>query len=107
MSSRYSAIEKRAQRLLGRERTVREVLEVLDVPAPAFMLEPEIQMFADSANRFFERAEPPDRIAGWRAAGEVEREFWRETGAAGVLGVMVPEAYGGAASGFWRECVFV
>ena len=31
----------------------------------------------------------------WREAGQVERSFWRETGAAGFLGVTVPEAYGG------------
>src|SRR5258708_29774850 len=64
-------------------------------PPAAFMQGPDIQMFADAANRFFERAAPPKRVAGWREAGQVERVFWRETGAAGFLGVMVPEAYGG------------
>src|SRR3981189_1462836 len=99
-------------------------MSVLDVPPPAFMLEPEIQMFADSAHRFFERAAPADRIGGWRAAGQVEREVWRgrrapaarvggwraaggvggefwgEPGAAGFLGVTVPEAYGGPGADF-------
>ncbi len=82
-------------------------MTVLDVPPPAFMQDPEIQLFADSANRFFERAAPPQRVAGWREAGQVERAFWRETGAAGFLGVMVPEAYGGPGADFRHELVLL
>ena len=82
-------------------------MPVLDVPPPAFMQDPDIQMFADAANRFFERAAPPKRVAGWREAGQVERVFWRETGAAGFLGVMVPEAYGGPGADFRHELVLL
>ena len=82
-------------------------MPVLDVPPPAFMQDPDIQMFADSATRFFERAAPPQRVAGWREAGQVEREFWREAGAAGFLGVMVPEAYGGPGADFRHELVLL
>jgi acyl-CoA dehydrogenase len=82
-------------------------MPVLDVPPPAFMQDPDIQMFADAANRFFERAAPPKRVAGWREAGQVERLFWRETGAAGFLGVMVPEAYGGPGADFRHELVLL
>jgi alkylation response protein AidB-like acyl-CoA dehydrogenase len=64
-------------------------------------------MFADSANRFFERAAPPERVVGWREAGQVERSFWRETGAAGFLGVTVPEAYGGPGADFRHELVLL
>jgi acyl-CoA dehydrogenase len=82
-------------------------MPVLDVPPPAFMQDPDIQMFADSANRFFERAAPPERVLSWREAGQVERSFWRETGAAGFLGVMVPEAYGGPGADFRHELVLL
>jgi acyl-CoA dehydrogenase len=82
-------------------------MPVLDVPPPAFMQDPDIQMFADSAARFFQRAAPPQRIAAWREAGQVDREFWREAGAAGFLGVMVPEAYGGAGADFRHELVLL
>jgi acyl-CoA dehydrogenase len=82
-------------------------MSVLDVPPPAFMLDPEIQMFADSANRFFERAAPAKRVATWREAGQVEREFWREVGGAGFLGVMVPEVYGGPGADFRHELVLL
>ncbi len=82
-------------------------MSVLDVAPPAFMMDPEIQMFADSANRFFERAAPAKRVAAWREAGQVERKFWREVGAAGFLGVMVPEAYGGPGADFRHELVLL
>jgi acyl-CoA dehydrogenase len=83
------------------------MMSVLDVAPPAFMMDPEIQMFADSANRFFERAAPPKRVATWREAGEVEREFWREAGRAGFLSVMVPEVYGGPGADFRHELVLL
>jgi acyl-CoA dehydrogenase len=82
-------------------------MPVLDVPPPAFMQDPEIQMFADAANRYFERAAPPERVAGWREAGQVDRAFWRETGEAGFLGVMVPEEYGGPGADFRHELVLL
>lgn len=72
-------------------------MPVIDVPPPAFMQDPEIQAFSDSVARFFEREAPPERGARWRAAGQVEREFWRQAGDAGLLGVSVPTEYGGAA----------
>src|SRR5258708_40356176 len=82
-------------------------MPVLDVPPPAFMQDPDIQMFADSATRFFERAAPAERVLGWREAGQVERSFWRETGAAGFLGVTVPGAYGGPGADFRHELVLL
>jgi acyl-CoA dehydrogenase len=82
-------------------------MAVLDVPPPAFMLDPEIQAFADSAARFFERAAPPARVATWNQAGQVDREFWREAGQAGFLGVSVPEEYGGGGGDFRHDLVLV
>ncbi len=82
-------------------------MPVIDVPPPAFMQDPDIQMFADAADRYFERAAPPERVAGWREAGQVDRAFWRETGEAGFLGMMVPEAYGGPGADFRHELVLL
>src|SRR5258708_39868855 len=82
-------------------------MPVLDVPPPAFMQDPDIQMFADSASCLLERAGPPERVVGWREAGQVERSFWRETGAAGFLGVTVPEAYGGPGADFRHDLVLL
>ena len=76
-----------------------------DFPLPAFMDDDEIRMFADSVGKFLDRNAPPERIAGWREAGMVEREFWREAGEAGLLGVSVPESYGGPGGDFRHDVV--
>ena len=46
-------------------------------------------------------------MAKWRAAGIVERAFWREAGEAGPLCLSVPEAYGGAGGDFRHEAVLM
>ena len=74
-------------------------------PEPAFMADEEIRMFADSVGKFLDRNAPPERIASWREAGMVERAFWREAGEAGLLGVSVPEAYGGPGGDFRHDVV--
>ena len=69
------------------------------------MADEEIRMFADSVGRFLDRNAPPERVAKWREDGMVEREFWREAGQAGLLGVSVPEAYGGPGGDFRHDVV--
>ncbi|MDT8758851.1 acyl-CoA dehydrogenase family protein [Sphingomonas psychrotolerans] len=68
---------------------------------------PELIALADGAARFFEREAPPERIASWREAGQVERAFWRQAGAAGLLGVSIPVEYGGAGGDFRHDVVLV
>lgn len=79
----------------------------LDFPQASFMADEELQMLSDSARRFFERAAPPERVEAWREAGQVDREFWREAGAAGFLGVSVPTEYGGQGGDFRHDVVLV
>lgn len=79
----------------------------LDFPQASFMADDELQMLADSARRFFERAAPPERIEAWREAGQVERAFWKEAGEAGFLGVSVPTEYGGQGGDFRHDVVLV
>jgi alkylation response protein AidB-like acyl-CoA dehydrogenase len=69
--------------------------------------DPELVALADGASRFFEREAPPERIAGWREAGQVERAFWRQAGEAGLLGVSIPTQYGGAGGDFRHDVVLV
>src|SRR5271168_2739026 len=100
--------EIRTTRNTGFRRTSEEFpMSVLDVPQPAFMDDPEIRMFSDSAARFFEREAPPERVATWRKAGQVEREFWSQAGRAGLLGVSVPAEYGGLGGDFRHDIVLV
>lgn len=78
-------------------------MSVLGVPDPPFMAEEEIRIFFDSVGKFFDEHAPPERTAKWRQDGMVEREFWNEAGAAGLLGVSVPEAYGGGGGDFRHD----
>lgn len=82
-------------------------MPAIDVPPPPSMRDPELEMLADSAARFFTRHAPPERIEGWRQAGQVERAFWREAGEAGLLGVAIPAEYGGGGGDFRHDVVLV
>jgi len=80
-------------------------LSVLDVAPPEFMADEDLRLFENAVARFLEREAPAERVAGWRRAGQVELEFWRQAGEAGLLGMMVPEAYGGPGGDFRHEIV--
>jgi len=53
----------------------------------------ELEMFRDTVRAFF-KAELEPRLATFERDG-TDREFWKAAGAAGLLGVFVPEEYGG------------
>lgn len=80
-------------------------MPVIDVPQPEFMEEEEIAIFADAVGKFFAQHAPDKRVAKWREDGQVERAFWNEAGAAGLLGVSVPEQYGGHGGDFRHDMV--
>ena len=82
-------------------------MPVLDVPPPACMQDPEIELLADSAARFFEREATPERIQKWRDDGQVERAFWRQAGEAGLLGASIPVEYGGSGGDFRHDVALV
>ena len=80
-------------------------MPVIDVPDPAFMAEEEIAVFRDAVGKFFEQHAPEKRVEKWREDGMVERAFWEEAGAAGLLGMTVPEEYGGHGGDFRHDLV--
>ena len=82
-------------------------MPVIDVPQPAFMEEEEIAIFADAVGKFYVQHAPQKRVEKWREDGQVEREFWREAGAAGLLGVSVPTEYGGHGGDFRHDLVVI
>lgn len=55
----------------------------------------------DLARSAFGRRRDPERLAGIEAEDDrFDRQLWQELGDAGVLGLVVPEAHGGAGLGF-------
>ena len=78
-------------------------MPVIDVPQPEFMDDEEISIFADAVGKFFQQHAPEKRVSQWREEGQVEREFWNEAGAAGLLGVSVPTEYGGHGGDFRHD----
>ena len=56
------------------------------------------QLIRDSVRRFVEREVLP-HIDEWEEAEEFPRELYLKAGAAGILGIGYPEAYGGSCEG--------
>ena len=82
-------------------------MAVLDVPEPEYMQDEEISIFHDAVGKFFDRHVDEKRVQKWRDDGQVERGFWNEAGEAGLLGVSVPEEYGGHGGDFRHDMVVV
>jgi acyl-CoA dehydrogenase len=80
-------------------------MPVIDVPDPEFMQDEEIAVFRDAVGKFFDQHAPPKRVESWRENGQVDREFWEEAGQAGLLGMTVPEEYGGHGGDFRHDLV--
>ena len=82
-------------------------MSVLGVQDPDFMQDEDIALFRDAAGKFFKDRANPERVAKWRKDGMVERAFWKEAGDMGLLGVSVPEEYGGHGGDFRHDLVVV
>jgi acyl-CoA dehydrogenase len=67
-------------------------------------LDADLQVFRASVARFVE-AEMLPLDARWRAQHHVDRDTWRQIGAAGMLLLDVPTDYGGQGGDFRHECV--
>jgi long-chain-acyl-CoA dehydrogenase len=80
---------------------------VLEVAEPEFMMQEDLRIFADSVTQFLEREAPPERVQKWRDMGVVERDFWTKAGEQGLLGVSVPEEYGGAGGDFRHDVIVI
>ena len=64
---------------------------------PRTLFNADHEGFRDALRRFIEREIAPFH-AGWEEQGYVDREVWRKAGAAGLLCLTMPEAYGGASA---------
>ena len=66
----------------------------------------EHRLLQASLARFFTERWVP-RAAGWRRAGLMERDTWREAGAHGLLCAAIPEAWGGGGGDFGHEVAII
>ncbi len=64
----------------------------------------ELSILEDSLTRFFE-AEYLPHEADWEKARIVPRAFWEKAGAAGILGLSLPEEYGGVGGTIHHDAV--
>jgi acyl-CoA dehydrogenase len=67
-------------------------------------MDSDLEALEDSANRFFERECVP-HDARWREQRHGDRDIWNKAGAAGLLCISIPEAYGGGGGHFGHEVV--
>jgi len=67
----------------------------------------ELEAFRDSVAHFLEEHAPPEKILEWEKAKVVERSLWRKAGEFGLLGISVPEEFGGLGGDFRHERILV
>ena len=73
-------------------------------PYTAALYSSEHEMFRQSFRRFIASDMEP-RVDHWLEQHEIEPDFWLKAGAAGILGVDIPEEYGGPGGDFLHRLV--
>jgi len=79
----------------------------MDLPRPAFMDTEDLRLFENSVDRFLDDHCGPAETRRWREEGSVSPAMWRRAGEAGLLGVSLPERYGGAGADFRFEAILI
>lgn len=76
----------------------------MSYPYTASLYSSEHEIFRQSFRRFIETEMEP-HVDRWLENHEIDNEFWLKAGAAGILGVDIPEAYGGPGGDFLHRLV--
>ena len=82
-------------------------MPVLDVARPDFLADEDLVIFKDSVGRFFDEHAAPADTARWRENGVVDRDMWFKAANAGLLGLTVPEEYGGSGGDYRHELILM
>ncbi|CAN7763543.1 acyl-CoA dehydrogenase family protein [Cupriavidus necator] len=67
----------------------------------------ELALLGTMAGRFLDRHATAADVERWRINGSVDRDLWNKAGEAGLLGISVPEEYGGGGGDFRHEIVLM
>jgi acyl-CoA dehydrogenase len=76
----------------------------MSYPYTASLYTPEHEMFRQTFRRFIETEMDPN-VDRWVENHDIEPQFWRKAGEAGILGVDIPEQYGGPGGDFLHRLV--
>src|SRR5262245_18983762 len=76
----------------------------MSYPVTPGLYSPEHEIFRQSFRRFID-AEMDPNVDRWLENHTIEKEFWVRAGAAGILGVDIPEEYGGPGGDFLHSMV--
>jgi acyl-CoA dehydrogenase len=71
------------------------------------MDEEELRMFQEATDRFLGVHAGKAARTRWREQGWVDLETWRLAGEAGLLGISVPQAYGGSGADFRYDAILM
>jgi acyl-CoA dehydrogenase len=75
----------------------------VEMERPGYMTE-DLEIFRDAVGKFLEREAIP-HCDDWAKAGQIDRDFWRKAGAAGMLCPSLPEEYGCPGGTFAHQAV--
>jgi alkylation response protein AidB-like acyl-CoA dehydrogenase len=76
----------------------------MSYPYTASLYDQEHEIFRQSFRRFIDTEMEPN-VDRWLETHDIEPEFWRKAGDAGILGVDIPEEYGGPGGNFLHRLV--
>ena len=77
----------------------------LNVSTPDYRSDEEFIIFADSVGKFLDQHLPPEKVESLRKQKCVPREIWELAGKHGLLGLSVPEEYGGMGGDYRHEAI--
>lgn len=77
----------------------------LDLVESTLFAGEECVQFERSVSGFLDAYASPDHIDQWRADKQVDRKTWDAAAKAGLLGISVPEEFGGAGADFCYEAI--
>lgn len=78
---------------------------LLGVATPAYREDEEFAIFTDAVGKFLDAHASPETVESWREGKRVPRSFWEKAAEAGLMGLSIPEEYGGMGGDYRHETI--